>query len=140
MAEENPKRPARYCIVDFNRNGKLEHLTCCTSSADDEEIATKLSMTPQAYGAAATRLTCVNVVPLIKIIREIGAYHNIDLTRPFLPPPGSEEFKTLFAPYVEARDMAAAIVKARKDKDALALHAGRKAREIAEARFVRSTS
>lgn len=131
MAEAFPERPAQYCVIDFrDANGKLAHLSCATNSTDNDEIAAKLSMTPQAYGATALRLSCVNLQPLRRFIIQNGAKHGVDLTHPFLPPFDSKEFKELFAPYVAVRD--GAIDTAKKKREARLLAAGEASRELFE--------
>src|ERR1700732_3277164 len=46
------------------------HLVCGAGGIADEEIAAKIAATPQAGGAEAKRIVCVNLTRLIRFMRE----------------------------------------------------------------------
>jgi hypothetical protein len=133
-AEANFSEDAHFCIVDFEResDGKKAHMACGARKATPEQIAAALRMTPEATGFVPVRVNCVNVSHLIRFIRKTAAKHGIDLIAPFMPPPGSKEFKALFAPYVELRDKAIVAVRDHRMRGAFARLAGEKARKVAE--------
>ena len=78
-AEANPAQPANFCIVDFRLpGGKAGHMVCgATGAIDEEALALRLAMTPQAKGAEPERIVCVNVTRLIRFMRETAAGHGI---------------------------------------------------------------
>lgn len=134
-AEADFKTDASFCVVDFEResDGKKATMAAGAREATPERIAATVANTPEAQGFVAVRINCVNISHLIRAIRISAAKHDIDLIRPFMPPPGSEEFQKLFAPYVELRDKAIAVTaKERKKREALVREAGTVSRMVAE--------
>jgi hypothetical protein len=133
-AEADFKTDVSFCIVDFERenDGKKATMAAGARDATPEQIAAAVANTPEAQGFVAVRINCVNLSHLIRAIRTSAAKHGINLTMPFMPPPGSEDFQKLFEPYVEARDAAIVQVRDRRRREVLARQAGEKARAAAE--------
>jgi hypothetical protein len=135
-AEADPSQAAKFCIVDFmTKSGKAANLVCGAGGViSDEEIAAQLAATPQAAGAEATRIVCVNLTRLIRFMRENGARHGINLMGPFLPWPDDQRTIDLLAPWTEARARAIEMVGAMTAKDEkAATRAGTLARSALEA-------
>jgi hypothetical protein len=135
IAEAIPQRDAYFCIIDMRRemDGKAVHLTCSANDIMPHQIAAEVQKAPQAQGASVTGISCVNVSDAIKKIRSSGKAAGVDLSGPFLPPPDSQEFATLFQPYVERRDAAQKTVNEQRARETLARVAGNQARAAAEA-------
>jgi hypothetical protein len=121
-AEDDPTRPANFCVVDFRlADGKQGHMVCGAAGAIDEEaLALRLAMTPQAKGAEPERIVCVNVARLIRFMRENAARHGIDLLDRFLPPPGDPALVDLLAPWKAAKESAIDMARALRRKDEIA--------------------
>ena len=137
-AEADASQAAKFCVVDFTTaDGKSAHLVCGAGGViSDEEIAAKTAATPQAAGAEAKRIVCVNLTRLIRFMRENGARHGINLIdSPFLPAaPDDQRTIDLLTPWAEARARAIEMVGAMKVKDEkAAARAGLLARAALEA-------
>ena len=136
-AESDASQAAKFCVVDFTtKDGKAAHLVCGAGGISDEEIAAKIAATPQAGGAEAKRIVCVNLTRLIRFMRENGARHGINLIdSPFLPAaPDDQRTIDLLTPWAEARARAIEMVGAMKVKDEkAAARAGLLARAALEA-------
>ncbi len=112
-AEADASQAAKFCVVDFTTaDGKSAHLVCGAGGViSDEEIAAKTAATPQAAGAEAKRIVCVNLTRLIRFMREHAARHGIDLLRSsFLPPADDPRTIDLLWPWAEARGRAIEMV------------------------------
>ena len=94
-AEADFKTDASFCVVDFEResDGRKATMAAGARDATPEQIAVTVANTPEAQGFVAVRINCVNISHLIRAIRISARKHDIDLIGPFMPPPGSEEFK-----------------------------------------------
>jgi hypothetical protein len=137
ISEADASQPVNFCIVDFrDKRGKTAHMVCgAAGNVSQDYIALKLASTPQAAGADAERIVCVNVTRLIRFMRETGAKHGINLIgSSFLPPPDDPRTAALLAPCTEAREQAVEVVEALKAGDEQrAKRAGMLARSALEA-------
>jgi hypothetical protein len=83
-------------------------------------------------GWVQTRINCVNVSVLIRRIRRAAAVEEqIDLEAPFMPPPGTDEFKKLMeCEYFKRRDQLFTDSKTIKLREAAAAKHGETARTM----------
>ena len=96
-----------HVVADFeNDKGQAAHLTGATNTTDIEVIAKSIKRQPQAKGFQPTRVTIVNMAPLIQFVQKTAAAHGIDLLAPWVPKHGSPEFIGMFSPIAKARDTA----------------------------------
>ncbi len=137
-AAADPSKAANFCIVDFRTaDGKAAHMVCGASGEISAEyIALELASTPQAAGAEADRIVCVNVSRLVRFMIDQGARNGINLLGAFLPPPDDPRTIDLIKPGTVARQHALEVIEAIKAGDEkAAAKAGLLARSAIEAMF-----
>jgi hypothetical protein len=127
-----------FCVIDLERerDGKAGHLVAGSMGVAPEQTAFTVG---RPEGWVQTRINCVNVSVLIRRIRRAAADHNkdksvedqINLDAPFMPPPGTDEFKKLMdSDYFKLRDQLFTDAKIIKSREAAAAKYGDKARAL----------
>jgi hypothetical protein len=85
----------------------------------------------QPEGWVKTRINCVNVSVLIRRIRRAAVAEQINLDAPFMPPPGTDEFRNLMeCDYFRRRDQLFTDSKTIKLREAAAAKHGETARAL----------
>ena len=144
----------QFCCVDLvDQNGKEATWPMGGLGTDIDEIEYDMhayTLTPEFRAmcketgligiVSPVRLTCINVLIWLNFIRKTAAGLGIDLSSPFMPPPGPE-LEALLAPFVEGRDRILKEVRALtpRGREKLAEKAGALSRKLAEAREAGST-
>jgi hypothetical protein len=126
---DNP-RDVSFCVIDLEResDGKKGHRVAASMGVAPEQTAFTVG---QPEGWVQTRINCVNVSVLIRRIRKAAVAEQIDLTAPFMPPPGTDEFKKLMeCDYFKLRDQLFTDTKTIKSRETLAAKHGDKARAL----------
>jgi hypothetical protein len=131
-AEADPDKPANFHVVDFTiPGGKAGHMVA--GSQGDVDVVRMLSFRAPK-GAQPERETKVNLIPLIRFVRDNAARHGVDLLMPFVPPAGDPRLADLIAPWREARERTVDMLKAiRRSDEEGAARAGKLARSALEA-------
>jgi len=97
--------------------------------APEETAFTVRHSTPPGW--FQRRINCVNVSVLIRRIRKAAAKEQINLDAPFMPPPGTDEFKKLMeCDYFKLRDQLFTDAKTIKSREAAAAKHGETARAL----------
>jgi hypothetical protein len=125
----NP-RDVNFCVIDLKResDGKTGHLVAGSMAMAPEQTAFNVS---PPEGWVQTRINCVNVSVLIRRIRRAAVEEQIDLDAPFMPPPGTDEFKKLMeSDYFKRRDQLFTDSKTIKLREAAAAKYGDQARAM----------
>jgi hypothetical protein len=128
VAESETSKSVFFIVAEFvDSVGRRTHLAGCSRTADAEQIRKGFAKQPYAAGHEFARAVVVPLSRLLERVRINAKQAGIDVSGPFLPPPGDHRFKEIFAPYVKARDLAVASVQGRNDND-IALRLGNRAR------------
>jgi hypothetical protein len=125
----NP-RDVNFCVIDLEResDGKTGHMVAGSTGMAPEQTAFTVR---QPEGWVQARINCVNVSVLIRRIRRAAVEEQIDLNAPFMPPPGTDEYKKLMeCDYFKRRDQLFTDSKTIKLREAAAAKYGDQARAV----------
>ncbi|WP_025036212.1 hypothetical protein [Bradyrhizobium sp. DOA9] len=137
---ETNAQDVSFCVIDCEResDGKAGHMVMGTMGNNEQTLSVVQHMMQQP-GWFQRRMNCVNVSLIIRRIRRAANDYNehkpveeqIDLSTPFMPFPGTDEYKTLMdADYFKQRDKAVDEVNKLKRREQDAAKFGDKARAL----------
>jgi hypothetical protein len=138
-ARSGGTRDAYFCVIDLEResDGKAGHEVMGYLAADPDATVYEPIRDPLPPGWVRRRINCVSVSLLIRRVRKAAynkgkaAEEQINLDAPFLPTPGSDEYKKLLAcDYFKGRDQVLTEMKLMKSREAAAAKYGDIARAM----------
>jgi hypothetical protein len=125
-ADADTEIDSTLAVADLIRkdDGQRALLAWCAGHA-----VTALAMSPESNGYTVERVTVTNISSIVRAVRANAARLDLDLSAPFMPAPGSDDFQEIVAPYA-AIEAGPVEVRALKKAEAAARRLGEQARAL----------
>jgi hypothetical protein len=134
-AEQNPGTGPSLVIVDMQHDvdGVAGHLAGGAIEIYDLDALAKDIARHGEPGWTPVRVVAINIEPMVKLYRARALKHGVSLPDRLMPPPNTEAFRAIMAPFEDIRDEALIEMNRRRRHEVIAERVGARARSSFEA-------